>query len=101
VGLVGASEAGKTTLCLVASGLAPRIVGGTLRGRVLLEMEPDLLVQLAPPASRKDERPEPLQQVRDHSSDSRTRRMPSTAAAVRRQAALSASSWRRPLAVSA
>jgi energy-coupling factor transporter ATP-binding protein EcfA2 len=30
LGLVGASEAGKTTLCLVASGLAPRTVGGTL-----------------------------------------------------------------------
>jgi energy-coupling factor transporter ATP-binding protein EcfA2 len=37
VGLVGASEAGKTTLCLVASGLAPRTVGGTLTGRVLLD----------------------------------------------------------------
>lgn len=37
VGVVGASEAGKTTLCLVASGLAPRVVGGTLRGRVLLD----------------------------------------------------------------
>ncbi|HSM37714.1 MAG TPA: ABC transporter ATP-binding protein [Candidatus Limnocylindrales bacterium] len=36
VGLVGASEAGKTTLCLVAAGLAPRVVGGTLRGRLLL-----------------------------------------------------------------
>lgn len=39
VGLVGASEAGKTTLCLVASGLAPRTVGGTLTGRVLLDGE--------------------------------------------------------------
>lgn len=39
VGLVGASEAGKTTLCLVASGLAPRTVGGTLGGRVLLDGE--------------------------------------------------------------
>lgn len=39
VGLVGASEAGKTTLCLVASGLAPHVVGGTLRGRVLLDGE--------------------------------------------------------------
>ncbi len=29
VGLAGPSEAGKTTLCLVASGLAPRTVGGT------------------------------------------------------------------------
>lgn len=39
LGLVGASEAGKTTLCLVASGLAPRTVGGTLAGRVLLDGE--------------------------------------------------------------
>ncbi len=39
VGLVGASESGKTTLCLVASGLAPRVVGGTLQGRVLLDGE--------------------------------------------------------------
>ena len=37
VGLVGASEAGKTTLCLVLSGLAPRTVGGTLTGRMLLD----------------------------------------------------------------
>jgi energy-coupling factor transport system ATP-binding protein len=36
VGLVGRSEAGKTTLCLVASGLAPRTVGGTLTGRLLI-----------------------------------------------------------------
>jgi energy-coupling factor transporter ATP-binding protein EcfA2 len=39
LGLVGASEAGKTTLCLVASGLAPRTVGGTLTGRVLIDGE--------------------------------------------------------------
>jgi energy-coupling factor transporter ATP-binding protein EcfA2 len=37
LGLAGASEAGKTTLCLVASGLAPHTVGGTLTGRVLLD----------------------------------------------------------------
>jgi energy-coupling factor transporter ATP-binding protein EcfA2 len=37
LGLVGASEAGKTTICLVASGLAPRTVGGTLTGRLLLD----------------------------------------------------------------
>jgi len=37
LGLVGASESGKTTLCLVASGLAPRTVGGTLGGRLLLD----------------------------------------------------------------
>jgi len=39
VGLAGASEAGKTTLCLVASGLAPRTVGGRIRGTVLLDGE--------------------------------------------------------------
>lgn len=39
VGVAGRSEAGKTTLCLVASGLAPRTVGGTLAGRVLLDGE--------------------------------------------------------------
>ena len=39
VGLAGPSEAGKTTLCLVASGLAPRTVGGTLGGRLLLDGE--------------------------------------------------------------
>ena len=37
VGLVGASEAGKTTFCLVAAGLAPRTVRGTLSGRILLD----------------------------------------------------------------
>ena len=39
VGLAGPSESGKTTLCLVASGLAPRTVGGTLTGRLLLDGE--------------------------------------------------------------
>ncbi len=37
LGLVGAGEAGKSTLCLVASGLAPRTIGGRLAGRVLLD----------------------------------------------------------------
>jgi energy-coupling factor transport system ATP-binding protein len=37
VGLVGASESGKSTLCLIATGLAPRSVGGTLEGRLLLD----------------------------------------------------------------
>ena len=37
VGLRGANESGKTTLCLVASGLAPVAVGGELRGRVLID----------------------------------------------------------------
>jgi len=39
LGLVGASEAGKTTLCLVVSGLAPRTVGGQIRGRITLDGE--------------------------------------------------------------
>jgi energy-coupling factor transport system ATP-binding protein len=39
VGLAGASEAGKTTLCLVASGLAPRAIGGRIRGSVQLDGE--------------------------------------------------------------
>ena len=39
VGLVGASESGKTTLCLVASGLAPRTVGGQVRGHIALDGE--------------------------------------------------------------
>src|SRR5947208_3020383 len=37
LGVVGKSEAGKSTLCLVASGLAPRTLGGTLSGRVLID----------------------------------------------------------------
>lgn len=37
VGVVGASESGKTTLCLVASGLAPRAIRGTLTGRLLID----------------------------------------------------------------
>ncbi len=37
VGIVGPSEAGKTTLALVASGLAPRAIGGQLRGTVRLD----------------------------------------------------------------
>lgn len=39
VGLTGASESGKTTLCLVVSGLAPRVVGGRIRGTVALDGE--------------------------------------------------------------
>jgi energy-coupling factor transport system ATP-binding protein len=37
VGVVGASESGKTTLCLVASGLAPRSIGGLLGGSVIID----------------------------------------------------------------
>jgi energy-coupling factor transport system ATP-binding protein len=40
VGLVGANEAGKSTLCLVASGLAPASIGGDLRGSLTLDGTP-------------------------------------------------------------
>ncbi len=36
-GIVGPNDAGKTTLCLVASGLAPTSIGGRLDGSVLLD----------------------------------------------------------------
>jgi energy-coupling factor transporter ATP-binding protein EcfA2 len=36
-GVVGATEAGKSTLCLVAGGLAPRVVGGRLVGDVTID----------------------------------------------------------------
>ena len=39
VGVAGPSEAGKSTLCLVAAGLAPRAIGGLLRGRVTIDGE--------------------------------------------------------------
>ncbi len=37
VGVVGANESGKSTLSLVASGLAPRSIGGALQGEVLID----------------------------------------------------------------
>jgi energy-coupling factor transporter ATP-binding protein EcfA2 len=37
VGIVGANDAGKSTLCLVAAGLAPGSIGGRLDGSVLLD----------------------------------------------------------------
>jgi energy-coupling factor transport system ATP-binding protein len=40
VGLVGPNEAGKSTLCLVASGLAPASVGGELRGALTIDGTP-------------------------------------------------------------
>jgi energy-coupling factor transporter ATP-binding protein EcfA2 len=40
VGLVGPNEAGKTTLCLVASGFAPVSIGGALTGDVRLDGAP-------------------------------------------------------------
>jgi energy-coupling factor transporter ATP-binding protein EcfA2 len=36
-GLAGAAEAGKSTLCLVAGGLAPRVVGGRLVGAMSID----------------------------------------------------------------
>ncbi|HXM56652.1 MAG TPA: ABC transporter ATP-binding protein [Candidatus Dormibacteraeota bacterium] len=46
VGVRGPNESGKSTLCLVASGLAPTAVGGELRGRVLIDGRPS--VELRP-----------------------------------------------------
>jgi energy-coupling factor transporter ATP-binding protein EcfA2 len=40
VGLVGPNEAGKSTLCLVASGLAPTSIGGDLQGTLTLDGTP-------------------------------------------------------------
>ena len=37
VGVAGANESGKSTLCLVASGLAPGVVGGRLEGSVSID----------------------------------------------------------------
>ena len=37
VGLIGPNEAGKSTTCLVAAGLAPRAVGGALTGRAQVD----------------------------------------------------------------
>ncbi len=40
VGLVGPNEAGKSTLCLVASGLAPASIGGQLAGELRIDGQP-------------------------------------------------------------
>jgi len=40
VGLVGANDSGKSTLCLVASGLAPASIGGELKGTLTLDRTP-------------------------------------------------------------
>jgi energy-coupling factor transporter ATP-binding protein EcfA2 len=37
LGVLGANESGKSTLCLVASGLAPTVVGGRLEGSVTID----------------------------------------------------------------
>jgi energy-coupling factor transporter ATP-binding protein EcfA2 len=36
LGVMGASDAGKTTLCLLLAGLAPHLTGGNLQGRVVI-----------------------------------------------------------------
>jgi energy-coupling factor transport system ATP-binding protein len=36
LGVVGPNDAGKSTLCLVAAGLAPRSTGGTLSGEIVV-----------------------------------------------------------------
>ena len=38
-GLVGPADAGKSTLCLIAGGLAPRVIGGRLIGEVRIDGE--------------------------------------------------------------
>jgi energy-coupling factor transporter ATP-binding protein EcfA2 len=40
VGVVGANESGKSTLCLVAAGIAPAVVGGNLAGAVRIDDRP-------------------------------------------------------------
>jgi energy-coupling factor transporter ATP-binding protein EcfA2 len=45
VGVVGPNDAGKSTLCLVASGLAPPSTGGALTGRVQIEGEAGIVFQ--------------------------------------------------------
>jgi energy-coupling factor transport system ATP-binding protein len=37
VGVLGANESGKSTLCLLGAGLAPATIGGTLTGRVSVD----------------------------------------------------------------
>lgn len=46
LGLIGPNDAGKSTLCLVAAGLAPQSIGGRLEGRV--EIDGDATVDLRP-----------------------------------------------------
>lgn len=46
LGLIGSNDAGKSTLCLVAAGLAPQSIGGRLEGRV--EIDGDATVGLRP-----------------------------------------------------
>jgi len=45
LGLVGANEAGKSTLCLVAAGLAPASIGGRLTGSVVIDGDETLALK--------------------------------------------------------
>jgi energy-coupling factor transporter ATP-binding protein EcfA2 len=51
IGITGPSGAGKTTLCLCLKGLIPHVVGGTMRGRVMVQgmnirkTEPSMLAE--------------------------------------------------------
>jgi energy-coupling factor transporter ATP-binding protein EcfA2 len=45
VGVVGPNDAGKSTLCLVASGLAPSSTGGDLTGRVTVDGDVGIVFQ--------------------------------------------------------
>lgn len=53
LGLTGANDSGKSTLCLVAAGLAPQSIGGRLEGRVeiggnaTVDLRPDQLAERA------------------------------------------------------
>jgi energy-coupling factor transporter ATP-binding protein EcfA2 len=37
VGVAGANESGKTTLCLVAAGMAPGVIGGRIEGSIVVD----------------------------------------------------------------
>ena len=52
VGLVGATESGKSTICLVASGLAPLSIGGELHGEVRIDGEPTTCIAIHELAQR-------------------------------------------------
>jgi len=51
VGITGPSGAGKTTLCMCLKGLIPHVIGGTIRGRIIVQgmntrkTEPSILAE--------------------------------------------------------
>jgi energy-coupling factor transporter ATP-binding protein EcfA2 len=51
IGITGPSGAGKTTLCMCLKGLIPHVIGGTMRGRVIVQgkntrkTEPSILAE--------------------------------------------------------